>query len=451
MQPTIAIVGRANVGKSTLFNRLLERPRALVSPLAGTTRDRNYGHAFWRGEELTLVDTGGLEENLKKTKGLAREIKKQVDVAIKKSDLIFFLVDLRQELSPQDIEIAKSLKKLGKPIILVGNKADNPALCALAFNKEWLKLNFGQPLAVSAATGSGTGDLLDEAIIKLKTLKIKSKTELKSAVPPTKVAIIGKPNVGKSSLLNSLAEEERVLVSEIPFTTREPQDMLLIYKEHPLLLIDTVGIRKKAKIEMGLEKIGVRRSITALERADVALFVTEAHQPLTVQDKHLAGLIFEKNVSLIILANKWDLIEKKDTQTINRFTDYYYRFFPYLTWAPVLFISAKTGEKVKKIWDLILQIKQEREKFLGPKELDQFLKETLREHRAIIHQKRRTGHRPKILGLEQRGIRPPQFHLVTASKESLPEAFIKFIEKKIRERFGFIGTPIKVEVRQIKK
>lgn len=450
MQPTIAIIGRTNVGKSTLFNRLLERPKALVSPVAGTTRDRNYGRALWRGEEFILVDTGGLED-LAAEKILSREIKKQVDIAIGKADLIFFLVDLKEGLLPQDVKIAKLLKKLAKPSILVGNKADNAAARANAEGDEWLRLGFGKPLAVSAVTGSGTGDLLDAAFAKEKTIKIKKAAPAIPLAPPIKVAIVGKPNVGKSSLLNALLGEERVLVTEIPFTTREPQDTLLVYKEQPLLLIDTVGIRKKAKIEPGLEKIGVKRSIAAIERADVALFVTEVHEPLTAQDKHLAELILEKNASLIILANKWDLIEEKDVQTMNRFTDYYRRFFPYLTWAPILFISAKTGEKVKKILDLILQIKQEREKVLSPEELDQFLKETLHKHRITIHRKKRISQRPKIVGLEQKSTGPPQFNLVTTSKEPLPEAFIKFIEKRLRERFGFVGTPIKLEVRQIKK
>ncbi len=448
-QPVIAIVGRANVGKSTLFNRLLERPKAIVSPIPGTTRDRNYGRASWRGEELILVDTGGLED-IAIGKIIAKEVKKQVDIAIKKADLIFFLVDLKDGLLPQDLKISKFLKKLAKPVILVGNKADTTALRAEAENKEWLKLNFGKPLAVSAVTGSGAGDLLDAAFATLKTLRIKKPTPSTPFARPIKVAIVGKPNVGKSSLLNALLGEERVMVSEIPFTTREPQDTLFIYKDQPLLLIDTVGIRKKAKIEPGLEKIGVKRSIAAIERADIVLFVTEANEPLTAQDKHLADLILEKNASLILLANKWDLIPEKKPKTINLFTDYYRRFFPYLTWAPILFISAKTGEKVKKILDLILEINQKRNKFLTPEELEKFLKTALAKHWATIHRKKKISQRPKILGLKQIATAPPKFQIITASKETIPEAFIKFIEKEIRKYFDFLGTPIKMEKKQFK-
>jgi len=450
MKFTVAIVGRANVGKSTLFNRLLERPKAIVSPEAGTTRDRNYGQARWRGRDFELVDTGGLED----ARPFSQGIKKQVDIAIKKSDLIVFLVDLKDGLMPQDRAIAKILTKIKKPVILVGNKADTPKLFDEVENKEWLKLTFGKPLAVSAANGAGTGDLLDKIFDFFKKEKIDEKApEEISAVAPIKVAIVGKPNSGKSSLLNSLLGEERVLVSEIPFTTREPQDMILLYRDQPFLLIDTVGMRKKARIDPGLEKVGVRRSIAAMERADVILFITEASEQMTSQDKHLSELILEKNAGLIIVANKWDLVEKEGSQTMNLFVDYYHRFFPYLAWAPVLFISAKTGEKVNKILDLVLEIKKRREKFIKAEELKKFLKETLAKHWSIIHRRKKSGagERPKLINLVQEGINPPKFHLVTTSKAELPEGFIKFIEKKFRERFDFAGTPIKLGVRHLKK
>ncbi len=448
MQFSIAIVGRANVGKSTLFNRLLERPKAIVSPVAGTTRDRNYGQARWRGCDFEIVDTGGLED----AKTSAFDIKKQVDIAIKKADLVLFLVDLKDGLMPQDRAIAKFLKKLKKPVILAGNKADSPKIFAEAENKEWLKLALGKPLAVSAANGAGTGDLLDKIFEFLKIAET-DVGESFSAVPPIKVAIVGKPNAGKSSLLNALLGEERVLVSEIPFTTREPQDMILIYRDQPFLLIDTVGMRKKAKIEPGLEKVGVRRSIAAMERADVILFVTEANKQMTSQDKHLSELILEKNSGLIIIANKWDLVEKQGAQTMNLFVNYYRRFFPYLDWAPVIFISAKTGEKVHKVLDLVLEIKNKREKFIKQEELKKFLRETLAKHWAVIHRRKKSGFgaRPKLINLVQEGVNPPKFHLVTTSKVELPEGFIKFIEKKFRERFDFTGTPIKLGTRHIKK
>ena len=446
--PTVAIVGRVNVGKSTLFNRILERPRAMVSPIAGTTRDRNYGQARWRGRDFVVVDTGGLEN----VEPMGKAIKKQVDIAIGKADLVVFLVDLKDGLLPQDRAVANFLKKIKKTVILVGNKADSPQIFAAADDPEWLKLNFGKPLPVSAANGAGTGDLLDKIFELLKITETEAEESF-LAVPPIKVAIVGKPNVGKSSLLNALLGEERVLVSEIPFTTREPQDMILIYRDQPFLLIDTVGMRKKARVEPGLEKVGVRRSITAMDRADVILFVTEAQEQMTSQEKHLSELILEKNSGLIIIANKWDLVEKQGPETMNLFVDYYNRFFPYLDWAPVLFISAKTGEKVHKILDLVIEIKNKREKFIRTEELRKFLRETLGQHWAIIHRRRKTGAgaRPKITNLVQQGTNPPSFNLITTSKERLPEAFIKFIENKMRERFDFTGTPIRLEVRHIKK
>jgi GTP-binding protein len=446
-EPTVAIVGRTNVGKSTLFNRLLERPKAMVSPIAGTTRDRNYGRARWRGAELIMVDTGGLEDD----QPIARGIRKQADIAITKADLIFFLVDMKEGVMPQDLAIAKFLKKIGKPIVLVGNKADSLSVMNQAENREWLRLNFGKPFAVSAASGAGTGDLLDRAfeLLKIQPEKSKKISEI-SAIPPIRVAIVGKPNAGKSSLVNALLGEERVLVSEIPFTTREPQDTILLYGEQPLLLIDTVGMRKRARVEPGLEKIGVDRSLAAMERADVIIFVTEAQNQMTVQDKHLAQIITEKNTGLIIIANKWDLVKDKGPATPNLFIDYYRNFFPSLDWAPILFISAKTGEKVQKIFETILIVKKEREKFLSQDELNNFLNRTLAKHRAVIHRRKRGGARPLIKKILQIGIRPPSFQIVTTSKERIPEGFIKYIERHLRESFGFIGTPIRMEIKQIK-
>ncbi len=448
-EPSIAIVGRANVGKSTLFNRLLERPKAMVSPIAGTTRDRNYGRARWRGMDLIMVDTGGLEDAQPLTQG----IKKQVDIAIAKADLIFFLIDMKSGILPQDRTIAKFLKKLGKPVILVGNKADSPEIMDRAVEKEWLKLNFGKPIPVSAANGAGTGDLLDKAFsaLKIKSAK-KSENNDVEAIPPIRVAIVGKPNAGKSSLVNSLLGEERVLVSEIPFTTREPQDTLLIYEDQPFLIIDTVGMRKNAKVEPGLERVGVKRSIAAMERADVVLFITEAQSQMTVQDKHLAQMITEKNTGLIIIANKWDLVEAKGPATPNLFINYYREFFPSLAWAPILFASAKTGEKVQKIFEAILTVKKEREKFLRQDQLGNFLHQTLAKHWAVVHQRKKSGFgaRPFIKKIIQTGIRPPAFQIVTTSKERIPDGFIKYIERHMRESFGFTGTPIRMEIKQVK-
>ncbi|HQA64098.1 MAG TPA: ribosome biogenesis GTPase Der, partial [bacterium] len=350
--PQIAIIGRANVGKSTLFNRLIEQNKALVSKIAGTTRDRNIATAEWRGRRFQVIDTGGLDINKKNPDQISQEIIKQSQQAINKANLILFVVDAKSGIIASDSELAKALvkNKQKDKTILVVNKADS--LRWRQPSAEMYKLNLGQPNMLSAANGSGVGDLLDLIVSRLPADK-KIKTEQPNN--EIKVAIVGKPNVGKSSLLNSILGEERVMVTDIAHTTRESHDTEFIYKKNKFTLIDTAGISRDNKLKnKSLEKKSIDRSLETIAKADIVLLVTEVQKNISTQDKKITQAILENSKSVIIVANKWDLIPDKDEKTINRYIDYYQANFPYLWWAPIIFVSAKENLRTKKILDLIL-------------------------------------------------------------------------------------------------
>jgi len=458
-KPFVVIVGRPNVGKSTLFNLLIEERKALTSEIPGTTRDIITGKCSWRDKEFTLIDTGGLEiiepkkikkltrEKIEQTKNLSLIIEKKIFSVLKEVDLILFLTDIKNGPLPQERKVALAIKRFQKPILLVANKADNPRLRERINDPNWLRLGLGKPIPVSAANGSGTGDLLDEIIKQIPfppklekegTFKIygePSRTII-TEIPPIKIAIIGKPNVGKSSLLNAILGEERVLVSEMPYTTRESIDTPFEYQNQSFLLIDTAGIRKSGKIPPGIEKISVERALASIENSDIVFFVTEVNKPLTTQDRHLAGLILEKEKGIVIVANKWDLIKEKNIKTQKKFIKYYYQYFPYLSFAPLAFTSALTREKVKKLLDLALKIKKEREKLIEKKELNKIIKSF-----------------PKILKLKeikQIETNPPRFLIKSEAKPPFPTFLQGALEKKIRQKFGFLGTPIKVIIKSLK-
>ncbi len=441
--PIIAIVGRTNVGKSTLFNRLIEEAKALVSPVAGTTRDRNYGVCSWRGESLVFVDTGGLD--VERRNRIEQEVLRQAKLAIKEAQLILFVVDLSFGLLPQDRELAAELKKGDKPVILVGNKADNPKIRFLAHEPEWRGLTLGEPFAVSAENGSGVGDLLD---LILQTLpQARSATNPFTRIAPIKIAIIGKPNVGKSSLVNSLLGEERVIVSDIPHTTREPQDTLLLYGDKPFVVIDTAGIRKRARIEHGLEKMGVKKSLNAAKRADVVVLVLDASEPVGIQDKHLAGIALETHKPFIIVINKWDLIPEKTTKTMAGAENNFRAFFPFLDWAPVIFTSAKSGERVPRILELAEEVKRAYGTAIPPSELDAFIRNLTHAPRGV---KPKGVRHPRILAIRQRAKEPPVFEIAVRGREPLPDAYLKFLERRLREKFNFVGTPVIVKSKSIR-
>ena len=453
-KPIVVIAGRTNVGKSTLFNRLLEKPQALVSNIENTTRDSNMGVINWEGLSFNIVDTAGVTDikylltGQKSLKKLARmdniEIKtqKQLGDFFKKADLVLLIVDSRAGLLPQDKEIADFLKKRpeykGK-IVLVANKVDGPRFVGPA--SEFNKLAMGEPFLISATTGRGTGDLLDLVVEKLDPEK-KDREALKEkkAARPINVCILGKPNVGKSSLLNAILGYERVIVSEIPHTTREPQNTEVVYKGQAVNLVDTAGISRHGHKAKTLERYGMAKTLQTLKKADIALLMIDINEDITHQDSKLIEEIVERGKSFIILANKWDLIADKDTKA---YTQKIYGHFPFATWAPLQFISASTGSKVQKIFDLILEMAAARDKEISPSRLQHFLKAIIKIHKPA---KGKGLKFPYIYEITQVGIRPPKFDVRIGSKDDLHFSYVRFIENQLRKTFGFTGTPIHIGV-----
>ncbi len=457
--PTVVIVGRTNVGKSSLFNRLTETSKALISRQAGTTRDYNLGTVDWRKKTFQLIDTGGVNidilknsiqsllanQRLPQSTGksisvIEQEIINQTKEAIRKADMIIMVVDGQAGLLPQDKQLALVLKKLNKPTLLVCNKIDN--LRYYYQLNDFFALGLGQPWAVSAANGSGVGDFLDELVKSIKRSRGR-----RPAVKPfdtIKVAIIGKPNVGKSSLVNKILGENRVIVSPQPQTTREPQDAEISYQNKTIVLIDTAGIRKQAKVKRGLEKITTKKSLNTIKQANIVLLVTDVSQPITKQDSALSGLIKEAGKGIIIIANKWDLITNKTTMSDQEFHRQYQRHFPHLSFAPLLFTSAVTGKNVDKILELVLEVQTQLTKEIPESQLAGLLKETAKQHWPA---QAKGPSRPKLLSLKQVASRPPTFILTVGPRQSVHFSYLRFIENRLRDHFGFTGAPVTIRVR----
>ena len=439
--PQIAIVGRANVGKSTLFNRLVEKNKALVSPISGTTRDRNIDKVSWQGKHFILIDTGGLDIESSQAGLIEKNIVKQAHKAIADADLILFLIDIKDGVLPTDRELARDLIKSGQKAktILVGNKADSLKWHQMA--GDLYSLNLGEPNMISAANGSGCGDLLDLIIGRLP--KRKSKPSLEKKKLEIKVAIVGKPNVGKSSILNSILGEERVIVTDIAHTTRESHDIEFSYKDYNFTLIDTAGIVRKSQVgHKTLERASVEKSLHTISQADVVVFVTEAQKRIDALDKKVTQEILDNGKSLIIVANKWDLIPDKGTNTINQYVDYYYNQFPYLWWAPIIFVSAKDEIRTRKILDLIIDIEKSKAIKLSKSQLDKFLKYQISRHRPS---RGRGLKNPYIYKIEQVGTNPPKFLIYVNDPKILHFSYIRFLQNNIREKFHILGTPIQME------
>jgi GTP-binding protein len=450
--PLVVIFGRANVGKSTLFNRLIEKDEALISKIAGTTRDANQAKTNWRGYSFLLVDTGGiiqlkyLVEKKQPTDDIEAKVQKQARDYLSRADLILFLVDTRTGLLPDDKQIALFFKKnnLTTKTILVANKADNPGL--RKETAEFNRLGLGEPLPISAANGSGTGDLLDKII---SFLPAKTKTEEKKET--IKIGIIGQPNVGKSSLLNAILGEEKVIVSPTPHTTREPQNTELVYQNKNIILIDTAGISKKGQAsaraknkQQRLEKLSIAKSLKILKQANIALLVIDITRRLTRQDARLVEEILAHKSSLIIVANKWDLITEKKEK---KFKQYIYSILPFVRWAPIIFVSAKTGKKVKKILDLILEIANQRKQTISDKTLAKFLKDLVKRHPPTG----RRGRHPYIYEIKQIDANQPIFVVRLRPGDNLNESYRRFIENYLREKFNFLGTPLVVYIEKRKE
>jgi GTPase len=456
--PKVIIFGRANTGKSTLFNRLIEQPKALTSKLAGTTRDINIGRVYWQGVNFELIDTGGINTILPKKQlqqlaptaniDFANEIIKRTQAALKQADLILFAIDVQTGLLPQDRDLARAVKKLlpKKPLLLVANKTDS--LKQQYRGAEFYKLGLGEPLPVSAQTGMGTGDLLDIIVTQLKKSKKGQSADKAEIAKDIKMTIIGKPNVGKSSLLNALLGEDRVIVSPIAFTTRESIDTHIIYKGKNITLIDTAGIRRQANVAPGLEKISVRQSLANAQSSDICLLVIDISEPITVQDNKLSDLLLQSKTSIIIIANKWDLVEDKEVTTINKYRNYIYRFFPYLTWAPIIFLSAKTKQNANDVFDLALEIFEKRHLKISDSALNKFLKRAIKTHRPS--QSRLYG-RPYLYGFTQVKTNPPRFEIKMSKTNEINPTYIRYLENALRAEFKLQGIPVKIDLKPSKK
>ncbi|MDD2353860.1 MAG: ribosome biogenesis GTPase Der [Patescibacteria group bacterium] len=454
--PLVVICGRTNVGKSTLFNCLIENKQALVSDISGTTRDSNLGIVEWAKSAFQLVDTAGLLDAVYLTRkkivldddDIDSKTQRQAKKYLDEAEVLIFLVDTKAGLMPEDIILAKTINKVEKyrkKTILVANKVDSFHLSpeTAQFNK----LNLGEPIPVSAASGSQTGDLLDKIISILK----KSKKEIRPYAAPEEneslinVCLIGKPNVGKSSFLNSILGYERVIVSPIAHTTREPQHTDIIYQDNKIRLIDTAGISKKGQKTKGLEKPGIIKSLKSLDKADIALLVVDISEPITHQDLKLVEEIIERQISFIIIANKWDAVEDRDTK---KWSEYLYDKMPFATWAPLQFISAKTGEKVQKVMDIILNVYAGRSMQISDSQAEKFMKRVIKIHKPA---KGKGLKAPRIYEFRQTKNNPPTFIIRIGPDDNLHFSYVRFMENRLRERFGFLGTPIKMVVTKNKK
>ncbi|NLW16622.1 MAG: ribosome biogenesis GTPase Der [Firmicutes bacterium] len=430
----VAGVGRPNVGKSTLFNYLAGRRLAIVEDVPGVTRDRLYADVHWLNHEFTLVDTGGLEINA--TDEMTTYIRKQAEIAIREADVILFVVDGRQGLTGLDEDVAQVLRGTQKPIIVAVNKIDHPNLEAHV--AEFYQLGLPHVLSVSAANGLGIGDLLD-LIVDL----LPAKEAVEDEDDLTRVAVIGKPNTGKSSLVNALLGQERVIVSDIPGTTRDAVDTPITIGDENYVLIDTAGLRRRSKVEEEIERYSGLRSIRAIERSDIVLMVIDAAEGVTEQDKKIVGIAHNRGKGIILVVNKWDLIEK-DHRTANRFTEEIKSELSFVDYAPIIFISAKTGQRVHRIFDLVKQVNEQRHLRISTNALNELILQAT----MVTPTPTERGKRLRIYYATQSGIKPPTFVFFVNDPELMHFSYQRFLENTLRKAMGFVGTPIRFYIRK---
>ncbi|SKA83552.1 GTP-binding protein [Caloramator quimbayensis] len=436
-KPIVAIVGRPNVGKSTLFNRLAGKRIAIIEDTPGVTRDRIYCESEWLGHKFTLIDTGGIEPESEDI--ILQQMRKQAEIAIETSDVILFMVDGKEGLTPADTEVAEMLRKTRKPVVLVVNKVDNLNLEANAF--EFYNLGIGDPVTISASSGLGLGDMLDE-IIK----HFKDEEDDDSQDAEIKVAIIGKPNAGKSSLLNRLSGEERSIVSDIPGTTRDAIDSYVIIGEDKFLFIDTAGIRRKSKVKEDVERYSVLRAIAAVERADVCLVMIDGTEGITEQDEKIAGLAHEAGKGVIIVVNKWDAVEKDD-KTMNEFSKTIRNKLSFISYAPIAFISAKTGQKIPKMIELIKHVASQHALRIKTGVLNEVISEAVMMKQPPIEK----GKALKIYYATQVSTKPPTFVFFVNDSEIVHFSYERYLENQLRQHFGLDGTPVRLIFRPKKE
>ncbi len=453
-KPVVALVGRPNVGKSTLFNRLAEERLAVVDDVPGTTRDRLTAEADWAGVNFTIVDTGGIDPS-QAGGGRGKEplsigsaefidqIRAQAEIAIRDADAVLFVTDAESGVTPADREVAQILRRSqternGKPfppVLLVVNKADSEARRMQAM--QFYELGIGEPYPISAFHGTGTGDLLDVLVAAIRT-----DGEEPEEDESVKIAIVGKPNVGKSSLLNRILGEERAIVSPIPGTTRDAVDTHLEYGGIPVTLIDTAGIRRRGHIDPGVERYSVLRSLRAIERADVSLLVVDATSGLTAQDAHIAGFVLDAWKSAVVLVNKWDAIPK-DSSTMDQFVRQVRQELNFMDYVPVLFISAKTGQRVDQVLPMALRVQEERLLHLPTSQLNQIFQKA----QSFQPAPSRAGKQLKIYYSTQVRSDPPTFLLYVNDPRLAHFSYMRYLENRVRELHNFLGTPIRLVMR----
>ncbi len=442
--PKVVLLGRTNVGKSTLFNRLTETPAALISPLAGTTRDSQTGEIEWAGKKFTLIDTGGISTDKKQT--FSKQISEQSLRATKNAKLLLMVVDGKTGLVAEDYDVFKIIKKTGLPCFLVITKLDNAKKWNSAL-LDWSELGVAEIYPVSGINGIGTGNLLDAIVNFLPTNKTKIDSPATAAKPPIRLAIIGKPNVGKSSLINSILGFEKQIVSSQAHTTRGAQDIIFQHKQHQLILTDTAGIRRQAKKSDQLEKFSIDQTLHKIKNSDITLLILDISEPLTFQDRHLTEHAVKSGNSMLIVANKWDLVPDKDETTMNTYTKYIYNTFPYLTWAPIIFTSALTKQRTQTMLNKAIELYEKRFNKVTDSALQKFLKKIIAKHPPA--RGKGAGH-PYIYHLKQVDVNPPAFQITIKYKKSLHGSYLRFIENNLRSEFDFMGTPLRLFITSVK-
>jgi len=437
-KPVVAIVGRPNVGKSTLFNVLAGEMISIVKDTPGVTRDRIYANVTWLDREFTMIDTGGIEPDSRDI--ILSQMREQAQIAIDTADVIIFLTDVKQGLVDSDSKVADMLRRSGKPVVLVVNKVDS-------FDKymadvyEFYNLGIGDPFPVSAASRLGIGDMLDEVI---KYFPEASEDEEEDERP--RIAIVGKPNVGKSSIINKLLGENRVIVSDIAGTTRDAIDTEIKHNGKEYVFIDTAGLRRKNKIKEEIERYSIIRTVTAVERADVVLMVIDATEGVTEQDAKIAGIAHERGKGIIIVVNKWDAIEKND-KTMNEFEKSVRNTLSYMPYAEIMYVSAVTGQRMMKLYDMIDMVMENQTLRIATGVLNEIMAEAV----AMQQPPSDKGKRLKLYYITQVSVKPPTFVIFVNDKELMHFSYTRYLENKIREAFGFRGTSLKFIIRERKE
>ncbi len=435
MKPIVAIVGRPNVGKSTLFNRLAGSRISIVDPTPGVTRDRIYADVEWTNRKFTLIDTGGID--LESSDALTKEMLAQAEIAMETADVILFLTDCQQGVTDSDMEVAQILRRTQKPVLLGVNKVDDHKKYALDVY-EFYALGLGEPIAVSGAQALGLGDLLDSIINMLPPAE---DDEIDEDI--IKVAIVGKPNVGKSSIINKILGENRVIVSPIAGTTRDAIDTYYEKDGQRFLFIDTAGIRRKSKIKENIERYSIIRAVSAVERADVCVLVISAEEGITDQDTKIAGIAHERGKAALIVVNKWDLVEKDD-KTMKRYSNEIDTELAYMPYAPKLFVSATTGQRMQKLFELINIVYENSNMRVQTGLLNDVLIEAMSVHPPQVDK----GRTLKIYYMTQVSVKPPTFVMFVNEPELLHFSYKRYIENNLRDAFAFTGTPIHFIVRK---